>query len=360
MAIEATPDASRLAPARRLTSPGVRRWARLLATRVLLFVITLWLVLTLTWILTRVVGGNPAVKLAGPQPTPETIKGIEIKLGLDQPLLAQYFTYLGNLLQGDLGTNFFTDQSVAQEVRSRAPATIQLVALSGLIALVLGIVLGVASALRRGTAIDQGSRVLSVLALSTPDFFLGLLFAYFLFYKLRWFPAPIGQLPVGVAPPASVTGFTFVDGFLAGRPAISWAFLKQMALPALSLGLIYFAPIFRLTRSSMLESLRSDSVLYAEACGLRRQLVTRYALRQSMTLVVTFLGILLAALIGGDVLIEQVYSWGGLGQYGVDAVTNNNYPAVQAFVLVVGVIALLIYTVVDLLYVTIDPRVRLS
>lgn len=345
---------------RRLASPATNRWVRLLARRLVLFVITLWLVLTFTWILTRVVGGNPAVKLAGPTPTPAVIHGIEVKLGLDKPLLSQYFSYLGNLARGHLGTDYFTEQSVGQEVIDRAPATLQLVAFGGLLALVFGVVLGVLGAVRRGRIIDHVGRGLSVLGLSIPDFFLGLILAYLLFYLLRVFPAPIGQLPVGATPPPKVTGFYLIDGLLAGQPGIVWTFIKQMFLPALTLGLIYMAPILRLTRSSMLESLGSDSVLYAEACGLRRTRVTRYALRQSMTLVVTYLGILIAALLGGDVLVEQVYSWGGLGQFGVDAVTNNNYPAIQAFVLVVGVLALLIYTVIDILYVIIDPRVRLT
>lgn len=333
---------------------------RLVGRRLILFGITLWLVLTFTWVLTRLVGGNPAYKLAGPQPTPTIVHGIEVKLGLNKPLLSQYFSYLGNLAQGHLGTDYFTEQSVGKEVVDRAPATLQLVAFGGLLALLFGVLLGVLGAVRRGGIVDQFGRVLSVLGLSIPDFFLGLLLAYLFFYVLRALPAPIGQLPVGVTPPTKITGFYLIDGVITGQPGVSWTFLKQMLLPALTLGLIYMAPILRLTRASMLESLRSDSVLYAEACGLRRGLVVRYALRQSMTLVVTYLGILIAALLGGDVLVEQVYSWGGLGQFGVDAVMNNNYPATQAFVLTVGVLALIIYTIIDLLYVIIDPRVRLT
>jgi peptide/nickel transport system permease protein len=346
--------------AHRLVSPEARRWARLVLRRLLLFVITLWLVLTLTWVLTRLVGGDPAYKLAGPLPTPAAVHGIEAKLGLDKPLFTQYLDYLKNLAEGNLGTDYFTEQPVSTEILDRAPATLQLVAFGALLALLFGVGLGVASALRRGKVVDHVGRLLSVAALSTPDFFLGLLLAFFLFYKLRIFPAPIGQLPVGTSPPPKITGFYLIDGIVSGQPDTSWTFLKQMFLPALTLGLIYMAPILRLTRASMLETLASDSVLYAKACGLRRNLVTRYAFRQSMALVVTLLGILIAALIGGDVLVEQVYSWGGLGQFGIDAIVNDNYPAVQGFVLIVGVFALVIYTIVDVTYTIIDPRVRLS
>jgi ABC-type dipeptide/oligopeptide/nickel transport system permease component len=349
-------------PARigRLTRPLPGRRMRAVVRRLLLFLVTLWLVLTLTWVLTRVVGGDPAVKLAGPEPTPAAVHAIEVRLGLNQPLIAQYFAYLGNLVRGNLGIDYSTEQSVGREVLDRGPATLQLVAFGMLFALLIGVGLGVAGALRRGRIADQLGRVVSVAGLSVPDFFVGLLLAYLLFYRLGAFPAPIGQLPVGVTPPARITGFYLIDGVLTGRPGVSWAFIKQMFLPALTLGLVYSAPILRLTRASMLESLGSDAVVYAEACGLRRNLVIRYALRQSMTLIVTYLGILLAALLGGDVLVEQVYSWGGLGQFGVGAVSNDNYPAIQAFVLVVGVAALVIYTTVDIVYMVIDPRVRLT
>jgi peptide/nickel transport system permease protein len=346
--------------AHRLISPEAGRWARLVGRRLIFFVITLWLVLTLTWVLTRVVGGDPAYKLAGPLPTKEAVHEIEVKLGLDKSLFSQYVDYLKNLAQGNLGTDYFTEQPVSQEVLDRAPATLQLVGFGALLALIFGVSLGVLSALRRGKIADHAGRLLAVGALSTPDFFLGLLLAFFFFYKLRIFPAPIGQLPVGTSPPTKITGFYLVDGVLSGDPGVSWTFLKQMFLPALTLGLIYMAPILRLTRASMLESLASESVLYAEACGLRRNLVTRYAFRQSLTVVVTLLGVLIAALLGGDVLVEKVYSWGGLGQFGVDAVVNDNYPVVQAFVLVVGVFALVIYAIVDVLYTIIDPRVRLT
>jgi peptide/nickel transport system permease protein len=340
----------------RLTRPRARAGLRRLA----LFVTTLWLVLTLTWILTRVVGGNPAVKLAGPQPTPETVQGIEVRLGLDRPLGEQYIGYLGNLARGDLGTDYFTGGSVSREVLDRAPGTIQLVAFGALLALLFGVALGVLGAIRRGGPVDHFGRAASVVGLAVPDFVLGLLLSFLLFYRLGLFPAPVGQLPIDVTPPTTITGFYLLDGLLSGRPHVSWASVKQTALPALTLGLVYSAPILRLTRASMLESLHSDSVLYAQACGLRRGLVVRYALRQSMSLLVTYAGVLVAGLLGGAVLVEQVFSWGGLGQFGVEAVTNGNYPAIQAFVLVVGVASLVIYSIVDVVHAKVDPRVGVT
>jgi ABC-type dipeptide/oligopeptide/nickel transport system permease component len=335
-------------------------WARLIGRRLLLLPAILLLVLTLTFVLTRVVGGNPAIKLAGPQPTKEAVASIERELGLNKSLLAQYGDYVGGLFQGDLGKSYFTKQSVFTEVTSRAPATIELVIFGSLIALVLGLSLGVLAALRRGKVADRVTQGLSILAFATPDFWLGLVLSFVFFYKLRWFPAPIGQLPVEVSPPDRRTGFLVIDSILAGDGLALEATFRHLALPALTLGLIYFAPIYKVTRASMIETLGSDFLLYAEACGLRRRLEWRYAVRRSLTLVVTYLGIIVAALIGGSVLVERVYAWGGLGSYGVDAIVNNDFPAVQGFVVAVGVIAILVYLLVDVLYAVIDPRVRLT
>jgi ABC-type dipeptide/oligopeptide/nickel transport system permease component len=335
-------------------------WARMLVRRLLFFAVALFLVLSATWLLTRVVGGNPGYRLAGPQPTPSEVHSIDVRLGLTHSLADQYLTYLSNLAHLNLGTDFFTGQSVSSEIATTAPATIQLVLAGAIIATVLGVGLGALSALRRGRLVDNASRAGSVIVLSVPDFFLGLILILLFFYEVHIFPAPIGQLPAGTSPPRHVTGFVFLDGFLTGSPGLSWQFLAHLALPAITLGLIYSAPIYRLTRAAMLQALSSDSVLFAESCGLPRRLVARYALRQSMSVAVTSLGVVLAALIGGDVLVEQVFSWGGLGQLGVQAVVDSNYPAIQAFVLVVGVAALVIYAAVDIAYLLIDPRVRFT
>jgi peptide/nickel transport system permease protein len=338
--------------------PGLSVWLRLLGRRLSYFALTLLLILSITWLLTRVVGGNPAYGLAGGEPTPAVVHSIDQKLGLNKPLLDQYFSYLGDLFTLHLGTDYFTSQSVGSELLQRAPATIELVGVGGLFALIFGLGLGIISAMRRGKAVDHAGRLVSTIALSTPDFLMGLVLIFLVFYEIHIFPAPIGQLPAGVNPPRSITGFVLIDGFLTGHPGLSWDFAKQLFLPAITFGLVYFVPIYRLTRASLLETLRSDSVLYARACGLPRKMILRYALRQSMTVVVTSLGLLIASLIGGDVLIEQVFSWGGIGQLGVAAVTDSNYPLVQGFVLVVGVSALVIYTLVDIAYMVIDPRVR--
>ena len=335
-------------------------WAGVVIRRLLLLPLTLLFVATLTFVITRVVGGNPAVKLAGAQPSIEAIRNIEHQLGLDVSIGAQYVHYLGGLAHGDLGRSYFTHQDVVSEILNRAPGTIELVVLGALIAALIGIGLGMAAARRARRPFDQAAQGLSILAFATPDFFLGAVLAFFLFFKFGWFPAPAGQLPFSYAPPTPHTHFLIIDTAVNGQWDAFGAHLQQLALPALTLGLIYFAPIFKITRASLLEILRSDFLLYAEACGLRRSIERRYAFRHAMMLVSTYVGIITAALIGGAVLVEQVYSWGGLGTYGVGAIQNNDFPAVQGFVVAVGTISVVVYFAVDILYAVIDPRVRLG
>ena len=335
-------------------------WAGLVLRRLLLIPLTLLLVVTLTFVVTRLLGGNPAVRLAGPQPTLETIHNIEQQLGLNKSMGAQYVDYLSGLVHGDLGRSYFTHQAVVSEILNRAPGTIELVVLGALLAALLGIGFGMAAARRARRPLDQFAQAFSILGFSTPDFFLGAVLAYFLFFKLGWFPPPAGQLPFSYAPPAPHTHFLLIDTALNGQWDAFGAHWQQLALPVLTLGLIYFAPMFKITRASLLEILRSDFLLYAEACGLKRSIERRYAFRHAMSLVVTYVGIITAALIGGAVLVEQVYSWGGLGTYGVGAIQNNDFPAVQGFVVAVGTISVAVYFLVDILYTVIDPRVRLG
>ena len=327
--------------------------------RLLFLPLTLFIVVSLVFVLTRVAGGNPAVALAGSTPTPESIAKIESDLGIDKSLAAQYADYMANVVTLELGESFFTKAAVTDQIGKRLPLTLELVLGGALVALVLGLTLGVVAAYRQRGPADHAARGLSVLGLSTPDFWLGLVLMFFIFFKLGWAPAPIGRLPVSITPPEAVTSFIQLDALIEGNWAAFEAGWKQLMLPALTLGLIYFSLIFKATRASVIEALRSDFMHYAEACGLKRRYKLRYVLRHSMTLVSTYLGIIIATLIGGAVLVERVFSWGGLGDYGVDAVLKNDYPAIQGFVATIGFVAVGIYFVVDVMYATIDPRVKL-
>jgi ABC-type dipeptide/oligopeptide/nickel transport system permease component len=334
-------------------------WTRLIVRRVIFVPITLWLVVTLTFFVTRLLGGNPAVKLAGPNPTRAAIAGIDAQLGLDKPLGAQYWTFLSGAVHGNFGTSFLTGQSVGAEILQKAPGTIELVVFGTALATLIGIGLALVAVRRPGSVVDRIAKALSILAFATPDFFLGGVLALVFAFTLKIFPVPAGQLPFSIQTPRAVTNSVLLDSLLEGNWAALSAHIELLVLPCVTLGLIYFASIFKVTRGALATISRQEFMVYADAVGLSARFRRRYAMRHSMTLVVTYVGLTTATLLGGAVLVEQVYSWGGLGSYGVQAIQNNDYPAVQGFVVALGALAVLIYFIVDILYAVIDPRVRL-
>ncbi len=334
-------------------------WIRVIGLRVVMVPITIWIVVTITFFVTRIVGGNPAQKLAGDQPTAESIAAIEEKLGLDKPIMEQYWDFLTGLLRWDFGQSFYTNRTVTSEIAARLPGSVEIVLLGMILAIAIGIGLALLAARRPGSAGDHTARGFSILAFATPDFFLGAVLAFIFAFTLKWFPAPTGQLPFSISGPPEVTNSILIDSVIDGDWKAFGAHFALMLLPALTLGLIYFAAIFKVTRGALIGAAGSEFVLYADAAGLTRGIRRRYVLRHALSLVVTHVGVMTVTLLGGAVLVEQVYNWGGFGSYGVLAMQNNDFPAIQGFVVTLGLIAVGIYFVVDVLYTIIDPRVRL-
>jgi peptide/nickel transport system permease protein len=234
-----------------------------------------------------------------------------------------------------------------------------------LIALVLScavaIPLGVAAASRPGSWVDQLCRLVTTAGVSLPTFFTGLLLAYVFYFLLGWAPSPLGRLDPVFSPPPTVTGLYLVDAALAGDGALWWACLRQLILPVLTMGIFVLAPIARMTRASMLAVLSSDFVRTARASGLAPSTVlVRYALRNALLPVVTTLGMVFGFMIGSSVVIEKVFGWPGVGSYAIDALTASDYAPVQGFVLTMGILFVLLNLAIDLLYVVIDPRVKVE
>lgn len=336
-----------------------RAWALLIARRLLLMIPILFAIATATFFLTRFAGGDPAYQIAGTFATEESIANIRADLGTDRPLGVQYWDFLTDSIRGDLGTSLFTDRPVRTDLADRLPATLELITMSLAVAVVVGLGSGSYAAHRRGTARDKAVRYGSFTALSLPDFWLGLVLLFVFFFKLDWAPPPIGQIAPGAAAPRDVTGAAVVDASITlNWPALK-ASLHQIWLPLTTMAVIFSGPLTRLARSATIEALGSDAILFGRACGLPRSTLWRYATRASLPPVVTFVGILFSVLLGASVLVETVFSWGGAAQYVVNAIRVNDFPAVQGFVLVSGVFSVMIFLIVDLLYVAIDPRVRL-
>lgn len=334
---------------------------RIIATRLLSALPNLVGVVVITFILTRALPGDPAAYFAGAAATEEAIAQVRTQLGLDKPLLEQFFQYVAALARGDMGLSLTTGQPVAQELLARLPASLEMVFLALLLACAIALPLGVLAATRPGSWIDQLCRLVTTAGVSLPTFFTGLLLAYVFYFLLGWAPSPMGRLDPMFSPPATITGLYLVDAALAGDPSMWWASFKQLILPVLTMAIFVLAPIARMTRASMLSVLSADFIRTARASGLSRGTVLiTYALRNALLPVVTTLGMVFGFMLGSSVIVEKVFGWPGVGSYAIDALTASDYAPVQGFVLAMGVLFVLLNLAVDLLYGLIDPRVSVE
>ena len=281
--------------------------------RVVTVIPTLIGVVIVTFLLTRVLPGDPAVYFAGPAATPESIAEVRKTLGLDRPLPEQFVRYVQDLSRGDFGLSLTTGQSVASDIASRLPASAELTLFGLIISILIAVPLGIAAAVRQGSIIDHACRVVATAGVSLPVFFTGLILVYVFYYLLGWSPAPLGRLDVFNSAPPHVTGFYLIDSLIAGDVETFRASLSQLILPAATLAIFSLAPITRMTRASMLAVLSSDFVRTARASGLSpRMVVVTYAFRNAMLPVITTLGMVFSFLLGANVLVEKVFAWPGL------------------------------------------------
>jgi peptide/nickel transport system permease protein len=333
------------------------RFLKYTLRRLLFLVPQLIAVSLIVFFLVRLLPGDPAYLIAGQFATRERVEEVRRDLGLDRPLPVQYVTYVSRVLHGDFGRSWRTSQNVVDDIGSRLPATLELIITSGVISVALGIPIGVYTAVKRRGVGDKVLFVYGMLSGSIPDFWLGLILIYLFFAVLGWLPGPIGRLDPIVEPPAPLTGMYTIDALVSGRWDAFVSALKHLILPVATLTLVYMTLIIKNTRSTVEEMLRSDFVEHARALGLPRRLQLRYALHNALPPVVTVIGIVFWFLLGGAVLVETVFAWGGLGQYGVEAVIYSDYAPLQAFVLLAALFTLLVFLLVDLAYFLIDPRI---
>jgi ABC-type dipeptide/oligopeptide/nickel transport system permease component len=334
---------------------------RALARRLVTIVPTLIGVVIVTFLLTRVLPGDPAAYFAGPTADQASIEQIRTALGLDRPLPVQFAAYVKDLATGNLGNALSTGQPVLSELAARLPASAELTLCALILSMAVAIPLGILAAVREGSFVDHACRVVTTAGVSLPVFFTGLLFVYVFYYLLGWAPAPVGRLDVYLSEPPRITGFLTLDSLLAGDLEVFRAALAQLALPAATLALFSLAPIARMTRASMLSVLSSEFVRTARAAGLRpRTVVLTYAFRNAMLPVVTTLGMVFSFLLGANVLVEKVFAWPGIGSFAVEALIQSDYAPVQGFVLAMALLYVALNLAIDLIYGLIDPRVRLD
>lgn len=329
--------------------------------RLLTVIPTLLGVVVITFLLTRVLPGDPAVYFAGPAATPDSIAEVRKSLGLDKPLPEQFVRYVGDLARGDLGNSLSTGLPVSTEIASRLPASAELTLFALVLSLSIAIPLGILAAIKQGSWIDHACRLVATAGVSLPVFFTGLLLVYVFYYALGVAPPPIGRLDAFAPTPKAVTGFLLLDTLVAGDVETFRAAFGQLLLPAFTLGIFSLAPITRMTRASMLAVLASDFVRTARASGLDGRTVTiTYAFRNAMLPVVTTLGMVFSFLLGANVLVEKVFAWPGIGSYAVEALLQSDFAPVQGFVLTMAVMYVALNLLIDIFYGIIDPRVRLE
>jgi len=311
----------------------------------------------LVFLMLRMIPGDPVRLLLGEFASPEELMRLHSQMGLDQPYLVQYGIYLKNILQGDLGNSLRNGAPVASEIGVRLPATLELAVAAMLIASVLGIAAGVVSAARQYSVFDYGSMFMALVGVSMPIFWLGLMLIYLLSVMFPIMPM-MGRIGMGNEPEV-VTGLMLVDTLLCGELGDFLDALHHLVLPSFTLATIPMAIIARITRSAMLEVLNKDYVRTARAKGMSEAVVTlRHALRNAFLPIVTVLGLNLGLLLGGAVLTETIFSWPGLGRYVVDSLMARDYAAVQGCILIFAALMAGINLVVDLVYVLLDPRIR--
>jgi peptide/nickel transport system permease protein len=298
----------------------------------------IWGCATLVFFMIRMIPGDPVVMMLGPEYTPEAAALIRQKLGLNESLPVQYVRWFANLATGDLGGSIATGETVAQVITTGLPKTLSLAAVSFVIALIIAVPAGIIAALKRNSVFDYGASVIAFIGVSMPSFWVGIILILIFAVHLRWLPA-IGYSEIGE------------DGFA------EW--FKRLILPSLAIGTGYSAILMRFVRAGLLEVLGSDYVRTARAKGVReRSVVLRHALRNSLIPVVTVIGIQLALLLSGAVVVETVFSIRGIGRILVGAIFDRDYPIVQGVILLVAVIFVLANLIVDIIYTFLDPRIR--
>jgi peptide/nickel transport system permease protein len=328
-----------------------------LAHRLLFVIPQLLGIILVSFLLVKSVPGDPAVLMLGPTATPAAIASLRETLGLDQPLYIQFFIYVKNLLHGDLGTSWQTTRPVLDDLIQRFPATLELVTLSLLVAIGVGVTLGLYAAKRPNGWVARLADLYGLSVGALPDFWFALVLIFVFYTLLGWAPAPLGRLDMIVIPPPSVTGAYTIDTLFAGDFQAFGSALSHLALPVLTLGLLNAGPILKMTQSTMEKMLESDFSRYEVLSGIPQKLVVRHALRNALPSIVTIISVLYGFLIGGAVLVEIVFSWGGAGQYAVQGVLNSDIYPVLGFVLFSAIFSLIVYIVVDLIYVLLDPRI---
>ena len=330
-----------------------------ISARLLLAPLMIWTIVTVVFLLLRATPGDPVDAILGNR-APEAAKAVmREQLGLNKSLLAQYFDYLGNLLHLNLGNSITSKgTSVWEIIQRHFPATVELTFYSMLVAIAVGVTLGMIAASRPGTSIDVGGRLFGIITYSLPIFWVGMLLQLVLSVQLGWFPLGT-RFPLNETAPQGLTGIYTIDSILGGNLSQLLISIHYLALPCLTLGILLSGIFERMVRVNLKQTLQADYVEAARARGVgERQILLAHALKNALIPVITVLGLTFASLLGGAVLTEVTFSWPGLGNRLYEAISLRDYPTVQGLMIFFGVIVVIASMLIDIINAYIDPRIR--
>jgi peptide/nickel transport system permease protein len=323
-----------------------------LIRRLLSGILVLWMVLTLVFILVHSVPGDPAQVVAGELADVKTVNEIRAKLGLDLPLSVQYWNLLKGAITGDMGVSFSYRYSAFQVVIERFPATVELTLVGAILAIPLSIALGIVSAVKRNSVLDHVAKLITLFGISTPSFWLGIMLILIFSVNLQWFPS-MDKSPYYL-PQAIWAAIT-------SKPVALWIWARYIILPAITLGAWFTALIARMTRTETLENLNRPFTLTARSKGVSQlRIIWDHVLPNSLIPIITIAGIQIGILLGGAIVTEAVFMWPGMGRVMMDAIFARDFPVIQTATLIFAIIWVGINLLVDMIYVVIDPRIKLS
>jgi len=326
----------------------------------LLYFIPVLLGLTIfVFVISRVLPGDPLVLFASQDMGPEQLEKLREQMGLNQPIWAQYWQWLTDLLRGDWGTAWFTSTPVLTDLKNRFPATFELTTIAMMITLLLGIPIGVISALYKDQIPDWIGRIISLFSFSVPLFWLGLMLIYLLYVKWHIAPPPAGRIDIFMQPPKSITGLYLLDSVLTGNWEAFRSATTHIVLPAITLAFVTIGPVARQTRNAMIDSLNSLYIRSALAAGLPNRIVYYWlALKNALIPTVTVTALIYGHQLAGSVVIEEIFSWPGIGRYALNAIVSSDYLPVQGFVILVSIVYVTVFLLADLVCFFLDPRIK--
>ncbi|ABO50963.1 binding-protein-dependent transport systems inner membrane component [Desulforamulus reducens MI-1] len=332
---------------------------RYIAKRIMLLVPVLFGVSLFVFLVLHLFTTDPAAMMLGQHATAEQVASLREELGFNKPLYVQFGVFISQIIQGDFGMSLMTRSPVTDELLARFPATVELAFAAMLIATLIGVTVGVISAVKQYSIFDYLSMVGALLGVSMPIFWLGLMLIILFSVTLGWLPVS-GRIEVGMEP-ATITHFYLIDSLLSGNWEAFKSSVSHLALPAIALSSYSMAIIARMTRSTMLEVIRQDYIRTARSKGLvERVVVFKHALRNALIPVITVIGLQMGSLLGGAVLTETVFSWPGIGSFIVNAILAGDFPVVQGGVIMVATVFVVVNLIVDILYAYLDPRIKYS